>query len=182
MSQMSELKEKYSKVIDSNDLSTAIKINSLKEKPMAERFVFGGNFQIHIDENTSIDISPEISYRINKQFDIGVGGTYRLNVTTKEIANNIKEKQVIGTRAFAEHLLFKSFWFHGELEGLKASFEETQSNKWHYSILAGIERRFAISGNLQGQLSILYNFSYQNNPLYNSPWTFRFGFNVKGKK
>jgi len=184
MDEVSSLKEKYSKVIDSNDLSTAVKINSLEEKPMVERFIFGGTFQIHIDDNTSLDLNPEIGYRINKQFDIGLGGTYRLNVATEDFFNSIQEKQVIGYRGFVEHLLMKSFWFHGELEALKGTFQNNteEFKEWNYSLLVGLERRFTLSGNVSGQVSILYNFMYANHPLYRSPWSFRFGFNVNGKK
>lgn len=184
MDDVAELKEKYSKVIDSNDLSTATKVNSLKDEPLANRLVFGGTFQLHVDQNTSLDINPEISYRVNKQLDIGLGGTYRLNVETKDLANTIQEKQVVGSRGFVEHLLFRSFYFHGEVEALKGSFQDTteEFRQWNYSLLAGIERRFTLRGNVEGQVSVLYNFLYADHPLYRSPWSFRFGFNVKGKK
>ena len=56
MLNMQELKKKYSSVLSSNDLSTATKRNSLEGKRLTNRLVFGGTFQIHIDQSTSVDV------------------------------------------------------------------------------------------------------------------------------
>lgn len=184
MDKAQSLKKKYSKVLDSNDLSTATKRNSLKDKSFGERLIFGGTFQIHIDQNSAIDLNPELSYNINKDFSIGLGGTYQVNANTEEFFRNLKERQVVGYRAFIEHKLFKSFFFHGEFEGLNGKVDQAtaDSPQWHNSFLAGLERRFKVKRNLEGQFSVLYNFSHSSNPLYDSPWTIRFGFNFLKNK
>ena len=74
MNQTNKLKEKYSTVLDSEDLSTATKRNSLKGKSFSERLMFGGIFQIRIDQSTSVDLNPQIQYMITKKWSAGIGG------------------------------------------------------------------------------------------------------------
>jgi len=179
--EVAKLKKKYSEVSDLHDLSTAKKITSLKEKPLKDRLVFGGTFQLHVDGNTKVDLNPEVSYRLNKKFDAGIGGTYRLTVATRNLPQAIEDPKVMGYRGFLEHKLIKNFYVHGEYEGLKSSIQQNSDRPgkdWYYSFLAGIERRFNLKGKFQGQAQVLYNFNSRNNPLYSSPWVFRVGFSV----
>lgn len=186
MEQSSVLKEKYSKVVNSNDLSTATKRSSLEGDSFWERLVFGGTFQIHIDQQTSIDLNPELSYRINKMWDVGIGGNYRLNGELEDLLGQARDSQIYGYRIFTEYFLFKGFYIHVEFESLASKTTEPvdhQEVKWNNSLLAGIERRFNLGKNTQAQISLLYNFMHKNNPLYTSPWNVRFGFSFKkGKK
>lgn len=185
MEQSSELKEKYSKVVNSNDLSTATKRSSLEGDSFWERLVFGGTFQIHIDRQTSIDLNPELSYRINKKWDIGIGGNYRLNGELDDLLGQAKDSQIYGYRVFTEYFLLKNFYAHVEFESLAAKSTVPTDNKkvqWNNSLLAGLERRFNLGANVQAQISLLYNFMHKSNPLYTSPWNVRFGFSFKGGK
>lgn len=189
MEQSAELKEKYSKVVNSNDLSTATKRSSLEGDTFWERLVFGGTFQIHIDQQTSIDLNPELAYRINKKWNVGIGGNYRLNGEIDDLLGQARETQIYGYRVFTEYFLFKGFHAHLEFESLAAKStastvpSDTNKVEWNNSLLLGIERRFNLGANAQAQISLLYNFMHKNNPLYNSPWNVRFGFSFKkGKK
>lgn len=186
MDHSAELKEKYSKVVNSNDLSTATKRSSMEGDSFWERLVFGGTFQIHIDQQTSIDLNPELSYRINKKWDVGIGGNYRLNGEIDDLLGQAQDRQIYGYRVFTEYLLFKDFYAHVEFESLAAKSTAPTDNgqvQWNNSLLAGIERRFNLGKNVQAQISLLYNFMHKDNPLYNSPWNVRFGFSFKkGKK
>lgn len=185
MDQSSELKKKYSKVVNSNDLSTATKRNSLEGTSFWGRLVFGGTFQIHIDEQSSIDLNPELAYRINKKWDVGIGGNYRVNAAIDDLLGAIKDQKVYGYRIFTEYQLYKSFYGHVEFESLAAKVvgvnSDDSSVQWNNSLFAGIERRFSLGDRVEAQISLLYNFLYDDNPLYNSPWNVRFGFNFKGK-
>lgn len=184
MDQSSELKQKYSKVINSNDLSTATKRSSLEGTTFWDRLVFGGTFQIHIDEQSSIDLNPEISYRINKKWDVGIGGNYRVNAAVEDLLGAIQDRKIYGYRVFTEYQLYKSFYGHVEFESLAARPVDAPDGaavKWNNSLLAGIERRFRLGEAVEAQISLLYNFMHKNNPLYNSPWNVRFGFSFTGK-
>ena len=180
MNRSKKLKKKYSKVIDAKNLSTATKRNSLKDTPLSKRFIFGGTFQIHIDRNSAVDLNPELSYRLHKYFNVGIGGTYQVNTNTDQFFDNLKKNQVIGLRSFAEHKLIKSFYGHIEIETLQKNNDPDGNiqSGWYTSFLAGLERRFKVKPGLEGQVSLLYNFSHRSNPLYDSPWTLRFGFNI----
>lgn len=183
--EVEKLKKKYSEVNDLHDLSTAKKVGSLQDKPFKERLVFGGTFQLHVDRNTKVDLNPELSYRLNRNLEAGVGGTYRLTVASKELPQSMADPNVMGVRGFVEHKLIGNFYVHGEYEGLKSSIRMNSDRPlrdWHYSFLAGLERRFNLKGKFQGQAQVLYNFNSQHNPLYNSPWVFRVGFGIGGKE
>ncbi|MEO9966531.1 MAG: hypothetical protein ABJF11_12115 [Reichenbachiella sp.] len=185
MSQSSELKQKYSKVVNSNDLSTATKRSSLEGTSFWGRLVFGGTFQIHIDNQSSIDLNPEIAYRINKKWDVGIGGNYRVNAAVEDLLGAIQDQKIYGYRIFTEYQLYKSFYGHVEFESLAAKpvdAADGTSAVWNNSLLAGIERRFSLGDRVEAQISLLYNFMHKKNPLYNSPFNVRFGFNFKGKE
>lgn len=182
--EMAVLKKVYSEVPDASDLKKATKSNSLKGTSLMDRLVYGGSFQLHVDKDTKVDINPELSYRMSKKFELGIGGTYRLTVATKDIPNKVTDPKVLGIRGFLEHRLFKQYYFHGEYEGLKSTIQQDQklnSKEWYMSLLAGVERRFELSGKITGQAQLLYNFNSRSNPLYSSPWVFRLGFGVLGK-
>lgn len=178
------LKKAYSQVNDLDDLSTATKVNSLNKSSFFDRLIFGGTFQLHLDNNTRIDLNPEISYGISKKFEVGFGGTYRLNISTKRLPQSLPNPQVMGGRLFFENQIYKNFFFHGEFEGLQSNIglaDDSINSDWYSSWMTGIERRFNLKGKLQGQVQILYNFSSVSNPLYPNPWVFRVGINKRKK-
>lgn len=176
---MQKLKKKYSSVLSSGDLTTAQRRSSLKGKKLSERLIFGGTFQLHIDQSTSVDLNPEVSYYINKNFSLGLGGNYRVDF---EGFGKSDTPAIYGWRGFTEHNLFAGFYAHLELEAQHLNASSENPKKWFYSFLAGLEKRIRLSKAIEGQITMLYNFSYKNSPAYDSPWTIRFGFNfVKGK-
>lgn len=177
--EVAELKEKFSEVTDLNDLSSAKKNNSLKGKPAKNRIVYGSTFQIHIVGKTKIDLSPELGYRLNSRSEVGIGGTYRLFGNIDDPSLTINKPVVMGYRGYFERKLINNLYVHGEFESLKSMRHKTGEERevlWYNSFLAGLERRFDMSGRLQGQAQVLYNFNSRNNPLYGSPWVFRVGF------
>ena len=181
MAEVAKLKKIYSEVPDANDLSTATKAKSLEGRQLKDRLVFGGSFQLYMDGDTNIDLNPELSYRVNKKFELGAGGTYQLTVASKELPNAVARPHVLGVRAFAKHQLLKQFYVHGEYEGLRSSMQQHDGQTkrdWYFSVLAGLERRFRLKGKAYGSALLLYNFSSKENPLYGSPWVFRVGFGV----
>lgn len=180
-----ELKGKFSEVANSADLATAKKRGALSGTPIGKRMIYGGSFQLHMDGETKIDLNPELGYRLNEKLDVGLGGTYRLMISTDDFFQAIDNPKVMGGRGFVEHKLIKGFYFHGEYESLRSSLQvtgEKRKGTWYNSVLVGIERRFGLGGKLQGHALLLYNLSSQSNPLYKSPWVFRFGFNFSGSE
>jgi hypothetical protein len=167
---MQKLKKKYSTVLSSNDLSTATKRSSLKGKKLKERLIFGGSFQLYIDRSSVIDLNPEVSYYLNKELNIGLGGNYRLDF---DGFGKSDKPAIYGWRTFAEHSILAGFYGHIELEALHLDSSVESSKNWSHSVLSGLEKRIRLSETVEGQITMLYNFSYKNSPIYSSPWTIR---------
>ena len=181
---LAKLKKKYSSVPNSDDLSTASKRNSLKGKPLKSRLVLGGNFQVVTTNPVTIDISPVLGYRFNKDFYLAVGATYRARFSSAD-STFIKtrygqDELTYGYRTFANYRFWKAFYVHVEYEKMSKEFEVTGTDrfvrKWKPGALAGIGSEYTIKGTLKGNVSLLYNFLFDDNErVYQSPWVFRFG-------
>lgn len=184
---LAKLKKKYSSVPNSEDLSTATKRNSLKGKPLKSRLVLGGNFQVVTTNPVTIDISPVLGYRFNKDFHIAIGATYRARFSSAD-STFIKtrygqDELTYGYRAFANYRFWKAFFVHAEYEKMSKEFEVTGTDrfvrKWKPGALAGIGSEYTIKGTLKGNVSLLYNFLFDDKErVYQSPWVFRFGMNL----
>jgi hypothetical protein len=73
--QMCKLKQKYSYVPNSNDLSSAVKRSSLKGESLWKRLVIGGNFNVSKTNPVTIDLAPAVGYKLNKLFEAGLTAT-----------------------------------------------------------------------------------------------------------
>jgi len=189
---MSLMQNKYSSVLNSNDLSTAVKRSSLKGRPFRERLFIGGNFNMNNLKPLSVDASPQIGYKFNKRFVVGVGGIYRqtfgdtINVTPAIPANSY------GYKGFTSYDVIKSFFAYAEYErrtkevhasasSTNGSITDTPSNKtaWVDGLLIGVGRRMSIHSKVHMNMIVLYNFLYNDeNAIYNNPWSFKVGFEL----
>jgi len=184
---LSKLKSTYSSVPSSDDLSTATRRNSLKGKSFKSRIVIGGTFQVVTTNPVTIDISPILGYRFNKDFHVAIGVTYRARFTSADSTyirtNYGRDELTYGYRAFANYTFWKAFFLHGEYERMNKEFVITGTDnferRWKPGLLAGIGSTYTIKGKLKGNVSILYNFLHDNRQrIYQSPWVFRFGMNL----
>jgi len=196
---MSALKKKYSYVPDSRDLSTAVKNTSLKNEPLKRRFRYGLGFQIHRADPVSLDLSPNVQYRFNKLFSVGVSGTYRANLPIEN--NTAKAAQALpdiyGVSAFAQYRLsfikpgnkwLGGFFAHAEFEymstrpqGLKTKTQtpvEEPARTWHPGLPVGIGKQMRLSKALSGVIIFTYDLlhnEYSPNP---KAWNIKFGFQL----
>ncbi len=184
---LAKLKKKYSSVPSSDDLSTATKRSSLKGQPFKSRLVIGGNFQVVTTNPVTIDISPILGYRFNKDFYIAVGGTYRARFSSADSTfirtNYGRDELTYGYRVFTNYRFWKAFYAHAEYERISKEFAVTGTDRferiWKPGILAGIGSSYTIKGTLKGNVSLLYNFLHDDKQrVYQSPWVFRFGFDL----
>jgi uncharacterized coiled-coil protein SlyX len=183
--EMWKLKQKYSFVQNSNDLSTAIKANSLQGKPLSQRLKLGGNLQFHpVKGGLKLDLSPTLGYRFNKDFLLGLGATYRANFGKRDQLN--EPINVYGARLFAQQKLIKSFFVHAEGEYLSTETEkldsESTETKQTSGFLAGLGREFKFIKGLNASALWLYHFNHTRTLAYKSPWVFRLGLNIDTKK
>jgi len=70
---VSKLLSKYREFSNSNDLSTAVKRTSMEGKTFWEHLLIGGNFNVVSTRPFSLDLSPQLGYRIRTNLAIGVG-------------------------------------------------------------------------------------------------------------
>jgi hypothetical protein len=174
---MNLLMKKYSVVPNSTDLSTAIKRNSLQGRTFKERLVLGGNFQIITLKPFTIDASPLIGYRFNRNFNAGIGGNYRQTFgdTIQAISPS-----VLGYKAFTSYDLLKDFFAYAEFARNSAGIhagETFSARSWKNAAFLGVGRKFRLHQKLEMTTSFLYNFLYDHNdPIYPKRWNFRIGF------
>jgi hypothetical protein len=184
---LTKLKKKYSEVSSANDLSTAVKKNSLKGKTIKERLVIGGNFQAWSFEPVTLDISPVLGYRVNKLFQAGVGVSSRYIFTYDQ--NLLVTTQAEGYKAFLSHDIFRDFFGYSEFERQKLKKQVVQmeekeypwKNAWH----VGVGRSIQLGSNISVQAMMLYNILFDRaDQNYNRRWNMKVGvqFNLKNKK
>ena len=175
LNKVNRLKSKYGKVLNSNDLSTAVKRNSLEGVPLGERIVLGGNFNIQSREPFSADVSGSFGYQFSKRLIVGIQGSYRLG--------NVDSTAVLGGRAFINYDLTKNFFMATEFEMMRKKLEResTVKNEWHPGMFIGIGRSFPVLPKMNAQVALMYNLLHDNQEgIYNRPIVVRFGYNYHG--
>ena len=178
---LAALKKKYSKVLNSADMSTAVKKNSLKEERFCKRLRWGGSFMVHSTDPLMIDASPTLAYRINKVLQAGVGFQYRRNFGGLPLSN--AKDDLWGYQGFVQHDVWRGFFASAAYELLYTRFPlagaDPAQTEWRPTagLPLGIGRRFRINKKLLGTMLLSYNFLWEPNAhIYPSPVTFKFGF------
>ncbi len=159
---MSVMKSKYSTLLNSNDLSTGIKEESLKGRPLRERWVIGGNLNIVDVTPLMIDFAPQIGYRINKRFQAGVSGVYRAKFVDSVKVSNAVPSNVYGYSVFASYSLVLNFFAYAEFERTTSTTKSLVNDLkgtpiWINSALIGIGRQFKIHKKVNGSVLFLWN-------------------------
>jgi hypothetical protein len=173
---MSGLMKKYSTVLNSNDLSTAVKRTSLQGRPLRQRLVAASNFQIISLQPVSIDLAPQLGYRFNSRLTGGVGGHYR-----QTFVDSIPRMapRVIGLKGFVSYDLVKQFFAYSEYDrnstGVKIQEGKAHRN-WETAYLIGVGRKLALTPKLDVTIVALYNLGHHStDQVFNRPFVVRFG-------
>jgi hypothetical protein len=176
--QLTKLKKKYSKVVNSNDLSTAVKRSSLEGKTFWQRLVIGGNFQVQNFKPLTLDASPALGYRINKLFNAGVGGYWRH--TFGDTVSLAIPFSSVGYKAFISHQLYRNFFGYSEYERQQVErlnpLTDDQKPNWQDAWHIGLGRNIKVNKIVTVQVLVIYNLLHDPfNPLYSSPWNVKAG-------
>ncbi|HET6245711.1 MAG: hypothetical protein H0V01_04175 [Bacteroidetes bacterium] len=86
----------------------------VKEQSFKERLFFGGNFGLQFGNETVIDLSPLVGYRLTDKLSAGAGITYmyyRLRVPSVDFSTNI-----YGGRLFGRYFFLDNLFGHVEYE------------------------------------------------------------------
>lgn len=182
---LSKLKKKYLTLPSSDDASSGIKRNSLKNQPLSKRLVFGGTFKITQAKSIDVDFSPSIAYRITKLLSSGVELSYIAKFGDGKEWHESFNTKTYGGRLFTDYSVIKSFYVHAELESISVPMvthplSDNDQSEIVLGAMAGIGKRLSIGKGVIGKVIVQYNFLYEeNSELYTSPWVVRFGFDIK---
>ena len=179
---LADLKKKYASVSNSTDMSTAKRRNSLRGRPIDEKIILGGNFDIQMADPILIDLSPLVGFRLNKKFSIGLGGTYRVDLTFDHKSFNTQyDTKVYGFNSFISYDIMKQFFVYGQYDYLSKKeqdqdvAEEVQT--WEPSFMAGIGRSFRVHTKITGTVMLLYNVVDSNiKSPFGNKFQIKFGF------
>lgn len=178
---MDHLKRKYSSVPNSNDLSTAKKRTSLKDKSLRKRLTFGGNFNISRTNPVQLDLSPTIGYRINTLFELGATAMYRSQLEADKTGVRANNERTYGYSAYARHIVFKNFFGYLEGENINRTqtIQDQSQRTWTQNLLLGIGREFKLTSWLEFQTIVTYNFLHDNTDgVYGSAVVFKTGVRI----
>jgi hypothetical protein len=179
---MSLLKSKYSTLLNSNDLSTGVKEKSLKGRPLRERWVIGGNFNIPSTAPLMIDLAPQFGYRLDKRWQIGVSGIYRAKfVDSVKTANAISPERY-GFSVFSSYSLILNFFGYAEWEQTMSKVKSTTdkpTNQWVPSLLIGVGKKFQLHPKIGGTIMVLWDPLHVNGKSpYNDAFVIKTGFQL----
>ncbi|MBL7864467.1 MAG: hypothetical protein JNK10_06305 [Cyclobacteriaceae bacterium] len=176
--QIDRLMKKYSIVPNSNDLTTAVKRTSLEGRPLRERLVIALNIQVPSYDPVTIDFSPQLGYKINSRFILGVGGTYR---KTFSDATTSFAPEVAGYKTFSSYDVFKSFFVYGEYANNTTGKKSDGSSNltWQPAAWLGVGKRFSVHKKVDMTVLAIYNVIHKpNDPIYPQPFVVRVGFQL----
>ncbi|MDJ1484195.1 hypothetical protein QNI16_27095 [Cytophagaceae bacterium YF14B1] len=188
---MSVLVQKSFAQSASDSLYTPRKEKSQKKKSKNSPWVFAGNVSFQI-KPLLINASPLLGYKFTDNLVAGLGPTYIYNkegLVSPVATSKPGPMHVYGGRVFVARRLYKPLFLQAETEALNYPYFDDREDKrrdWVVNPLAGLSLNMNTGGKSFFQITVLYNFNYNNNDfnkqLYNSPWVFRLGAGLSGGK
>jgi hypothetical protein len=84
----------------------------------SKRVYFGGSFGAQFGDETVLEISPLVGYRLTNNFSVGVGLTYMYYSFTDFYSGINYNTNIYGGRLFAKDYVFRNFFAYAEYEVL----------------------------------------------------------------
>jgi hypothetical protein len=161
------------------------KSNAMAGKPLRERLVPGVMLQLYSKSIYSVDVAPQLGYRVSGRITSGIAGVYRF-AFNKNYSSYVRSMHVYGGRIYTDALLKKGFFFRVEGEWLQtlnmihSSREESDANVWsgHY----GVGKQYNITRQLKGNILLLYRTEFSGHLPEQSKFNLRVGLNLSTKK
>lgn len=173
-------------------MSNAQRLNNFSNKNTIEnRWYAGGNIGLQFGDQTLIDISPLIGYKISESFHTGISATYKYYNYKKAFWDPYNSKwldyssNIFGGSIFGRYFIIPELFAHAEFEMLSLSYDNYyQGNDNIYKatkneivpglFLGGGYRQY-ISDNASFDIMGLWNFLESENSPYQNP-VIRIGF------
>lgn len=163
--------------------------NIFKQQPLHKRFVWGGNLDVVLGLKNSLDFGPFVGYKINKVWEVYVGGKYRTEFNfQKKWYFKRGADEMLGYQLFTHYTLYKSIFAYAGYENNLAKpkavpntpGDNDPAKVWVPSAMVGVGRKFQVRSNIGAHCMILYDLLYdRETALYPRPWQVRMGFYKK---
>ena len=107
--QMSKAKKKYGEFQSMKKLPMRA-LNPMSQWSLRERLYPGIFFQATNSKFFSLDLAPQIHYKVTTRFDVGLGFIYRINYDFKK-SSLVQNNALYGFKAFSNFKIYKTFYF-----------------------------------------------------------------------
>ncbi|MBO3269626.1 hypothetical protein [Hymenobacter defluvii] len=176
---------------------------SEQPKPLRRYFVYSnfglGYSSFYGDGQFNIGVAPAIGYRVSERFAIGPGISYSyISANYSALTQSVNGYPAkihyhnVGVKGFAQFIVYKQFFLHGEYEVTQLNATATDSNgrisKGHQvanTLLGGAGYRTQLGDRFAADIVILYNFNdgldsggYRNSPYGQPEIRFNFLFDI----
>lgn len=185
--QLEKYQKKYHSVADIRYLPKR-RTNTYADKKFIERIAPGVMFQVGAldKEWKSIDVSPFAEYWFNDRFRAGLGGSYRINLNSRNFRVEDRD-QVYAFRAMANYKILNGLFAHVQLEAMRTK-EGLMKGKpsidpelriWDNSLYIGLFKTYRINKSFDGNVKMLYDVLNIGEIFNTSQLAFRFGVEYK---
>lgn len=165
-----KVKEAQGKIEEYQDsLQRAKKRISFRKEPLhwSKKLFVGLTWQLEKQEKFSLDLSPQLYYKLFKSYSFGFGGSYRIGAED-DFSEFYGNEQVYGWKAFNQLHVKKGFFLRIEYERLRTSVPTTPMasetyRTWVDGLYGAIVKDYDISKKVKGNIQVLYNFIYEQN-------------------
>jgi len=178
---VSKLLSKYREFSNSNDLSTAVKRTSMEGKTLWEHLLIGGNFNVVSTQPFSLDLSPQLGYKIRTNLAVGVGMNYRYTYSDTIRNGYYVSPTNTSFKAFVNYDIIKSFFLYTEFErsGIKSASNDKTAKTWKNNYFVGVGRKFLVVPKVYLTITALYNLNNESrNPVHPHRFQIRTGFQL----
>lgn len=181
-----KLKRKYSSIDDTRKLPKE-NVGKVK-KDWTDCIGPGLSFWSMKGAHTWVNIEPHISFLASSRINFGQGFVYSVCVTPKTFS----KKSIIGltgVKIFSNINVAKGFSIRAELQEIR--WNPTLTNQKNYDpkvkfstqvLLTGIEKKYKVFHNVNGNVQLLYNKSLSERSPYNPKFLVRFGMEMSLRK
>lgn len=152
-----------------------------KDIKFSDRLIKGGDFYINFWGSVfEINVDPILGYKVNENLVVGTG----IYFDYRQYSSTLKTT-IFGGKLFGRYFFYKAFFVHSEFETLSLETKYfdvlnlyPNTNRFFYNgLYTGVGYNLSGIRNRGVTIMILYDLLYNENSIYDSPISFRFGIN-----
>lgn len=125
---------------------------------LKDKLYFGGSFWVTFGNNTFVNISPKIGYKMTENFSMGLGAKYQYFSYRDPYTSYKESASIYGGSLFARHKLTDQLFLIGELEHINIeNYFRSTIQKWTDFLLVGAGYQHNSGGGLSLNAQIMYD-------------------------